>query len=154
MRRAHQEPPYGRGNTNMYKSFGRRIVAVGAGLGLAAGAYIGIGALQADAATQHTSSAAAAAVVKKSVTVDASDWIVPRWSKVRYFGKTTGIAKGTKVQVQRLEGKKWVNFPASTTVTSKGTYSVYVSSGKVGKFQFRVVVAGIASKPSYLTITK
>ena len=138
----------------MHKSFGRRIVAVGAGLGLAAGAFIGIGALQADAATQHTGTVAAAAVVKKSVTIDSSDWIVPKWSKVRYFGKTTGIAKGTKVQVQRLEGKKWVNFPATTRVTSKGTYSVYVSSGKVGKFQFRVVVAGVASEPCYLTIIK
>ncbi|HEY3557123.1 MAG TPA: hypothetical protein VGL05_06660 [Kribbella sp.] len=138
----------------MHKSFGRRIVAAGAGLGLAAGAFIGIGALQADAATQHTSTATAAAVVKKSVTIDSSDWIVPKWSKVRYFGKTTGIAKGTKVQVQRLEGRKWVNFPATTTVTSRGTYSVYVASGKVGKFQFRVVVAGVASKPCYLTITK
>jgi hypothetical protein len=141
----------------MHKVFVRRIVAVGAGLGLAAGAVVGIGALQADAATQHSSTVttvAAAAAVKKSVTIDSSDWIVPKWAKVRYFGKTTGIAKGTKVQVQRLEGKKWVNFPATTTVTSKGTYSVYVSSGRVGMSQFRVVVAGVASAPCHLTITK
>jgi hypothetical protein len=141
----------------MHKVFVRRIVAVGAGLGLAAGAVVGIGALQADAATQHSSTVAtvaAAAVVKKSVTIDSSDWIVPKWAKVRYFGRTTGIAMGTKVQVQRLDGKKWVNFPATTTVTSKGTYSVYVSSGRVGMSQFRVVVAGVAIAPCHLTITK
>lgn len=140
----------------MHKSFVRRIVAVGAGLGLAAGAVVGLGALQADAATQHTAATtvAASATVKKSVSIEASDWIVPRYSKVRYFGKTTGIAKGTNVQVQRLDGKKWVNFPATTKVTSSGSYSVYVSSGRLGKQQFRVVVAGVASKSCYLTITK
>jgi hypothetical protein len=73
---------------------------------------------------------------------------------VRYFGKTTGIARNTTVQVQRLEGKKWVNFPATTKVTSTGSYSVYVKSGRIGKQQFRVVAAGVASKTQYLTITK
>ncbi|GAA0609170.1 hypothetical protein GCM10009534_49870 [Kribbella sandramycini] len=111
-----------------------------------------MGAASANAET--TKSASSAAAVKKSVTIDASDWIVPAGSKVRYFGKTAGIAKNTVVQVQRLEGTKWVNFPATTKVTSKGTYSVYVQTSRVGKHQFRIAVAGLVTKPQHLTITK
>ena len=55
---------------------------------------------------------------------------------------------------QRLEGKKWVNVPATTKVTAKGTYSVYVQSSRVGKHQFRVAVAGLVTKPQHLEITK
>ncbi|GAB3947912.1 hypothetical protein GCM10029976_078070 [Kribbella albertanoniae] len=133
----------------------RRVAATAAGLGLAAGAVVGIvGATAANAETKSTTVTASTAAVKKTVTIDGSDWIVPAGSKVRYFGKTTGIAKNTKVQVQRLEGKKWVNFPATTKVTSKGTYSVYVQTSRVGKHQFRVAVAGLVTKQQHLEITK
>lgn len=133
----------------------RRITATAAGLGLAAGAVVGIvGATSANAEVKSTTVAASTAAVKKTVTIDASDWIVPAGAKVRYFGKTTGIAKNTTVQVQRLEGKKWVNFAATTKVTSKGTYSVYVKTSRVGKNYFRVAVAGLVTKQQYLEITK
>jgi hypothetical protein len=133
----------------------RRVVAVVGGLGLAAGAVGVAGALQANASsTQQATVAAVKPVVKKTVTLEASDWILPVGAKVRYYGKTTGIAKNAVVQVQRLEGTKWKNFPATTKVTSTGSYSVYVKSGRIGKQQFRVVVSGVVSKTAYLTITK
>jgi hypothetical protein len=137
----------------------RRVVAVVGGLGLAAGAVGVAGALQANAATTQQAgtqqaTAAVKPVVKKTVTLEASDWILPVGAKVRYYGKTTGIAKNAVVQVQRLEGTKWKNFPATTKVTSTGAYSVYVKSGRIGKQQFRVVVSGLVSKTAYLTITK
>ncbi|MFI5732241.1 hypothetical protein ACIA49_19110 [Kribbella sp. NPDC051587] len=133
----------------------RRVAATAAGLGLAAGAVVGIvGATSASADVKTTTVAASTAAVKKTVTIDASDWIVPANAKVRYFGKTTGIAKNTTVQVQRLDGKKWVNFPATTKVTSKGTYSVYVQTSRIGKNYFRVAVAGLVTKQQYLEITK
>ena len=133
----------------------RRITATAAGLGLAAGAVVGIvGATTANAEVKTTAAAASTAAVKKTVTIDATDWIIPVGAKVRYFGKTTGIAKNTTVQVQRLEGKKWVNFPATTKVTAKGTYSVYVKTSRLGKNYFRVAVAGVVTKQQYLEITK
>src|SRR5690242_7664599 len=128
----------------------RRITATAAGLGLAAGAVVGvIGATTANADVKPAAATTATAAVKKTVTIDATDWIVPAGAKVRYFGKTTGIAKNTTVQVQRLDGKKWVNFPATTKVTSKGTYSVYVKTSRVGKNYFRVAVAGVVTKQQY-----
>jgi hypothetical protein len=132
----------------------RRVVAVVGGLGLAAGAVGVAGALQANASTTQQATVATKPVVKKTVTLEASDWLLPVGAKVRYYGKTTGIAKNAVVQVQRLEGTKWKNFPATTKVTSTGSYSVYVKSGRIGKQQFRVVVSGVTSKTAYLTITK
>ncbi|TDD44436.1 hypothetical protein E1263_40680 [Kribbella antibiotica] len=133
----------------------RRITATAAGLGLAAGAVVGIvGATTASADVRPTAATTSTAAVKKTVTIEATDWIIPVGAKVRYFGKTTGIAKNTTVQVQRLDGKKWVNFPATTKVTSKGTYSVYVKTSRLGKNFFRVAVAGVVTKQQALTITK
>ena len=76
------------------------------------------------------------------------------WTKVSFTGKTSGIATNTVVQVQRLENGKWVNFPATTKVTSRATYSVWVQSGRVGVNKFRVVAANTASAPVSVTITK
>ena len=56
--------------------------------------------------------------------------------------------------MQRFENGKWVNFPATTKVTSKSTYSVWVQSGRVGVNKFRVVAASTASAAASVTITK
>lgn len=53
-----------------------------------------------------------------------------------------------------FENGKWVNFPATTSVTSKATYSVWVKSGRVGVNKFRVVSAKTASASVNLNITK
>jgi hypothetical protein len=128
----------------------RRSAAVVAGLALAAGGLGIAGALQANAATTTTS----ASIAAKSITIKSDKATAKAWTKVSLTGKTTGIAKGTVVQVQRLQSGKWVNFPATTKVTSKGTYSVWVASGRVGVNKFRVVAAKTASAPVAVTITK
>ena len=127
----------------------RRTAAVVAGAALAAGGLGIAGALQADAATTGTS----ASIAAKSITIKSDKATAKAWTKVSFTGKTSGIATNTVVQVQRLENGKWVNFPATTKVTSRATYSVWVQSGRVGVNKFRVVAANTASAPVSVTIT-
>jgi hypothetical protein len=56
--------------------------------------------------------------------------------------------------VQRLQNGKWVNFPATTKVTSTATYSVWVKSGRIGVNTFRVVTTKAVSKSVKVTVTK
>ncbi|MFB6719267.1 hypothetical protein ACFCV3_03865 [Kribbella sp. NPDC056345] len=133
--------------------FVRRTAAAVAGIALAATGFGVAGALQANAADTKPVAVTQPAVAK-SVTIKADKTTAKAWAKVSFTGKTTGIAKGTVVQVQRLENNKWVNFPATTKVTSKSTYSVWVQSGRVGVNKFRVVAAKTASAPVSVTITK
>jgi len=128
----------------------RRTAAVVAGAALAAGGLGIAGALQADAATTGTS----ASIAAKSITIKSDKATAKAWTKVSFTGKTSGIVTNTVVQVQRLENGKWVNFPATTKVTSRATYSVWVQSGRVGVNKFRVVAANTASAPVSVTITK
>ncbi len=137
----------------MRAQFIRRSAAVVAGLALAAGGLGIAGALQANAATTATT-ATSASVAAKSITIKSDKATAKAWTKVSFSGKTSGIAKNTAVQVQRLQNGKWVNFPATTKVTSRATYSVWVQSGRIGVNKFRVVAANTASAPVSVTITK
>ena len=137
----------------MRAQFIRRSAAVVAGLALAAGGLGIAGALQANAATTQLSAVSTPAAAK-SITIKSDKATAKAWTKVSLTGKTSGIAKNTVVQVQRLQNGKWVNFPATTKVTSRATYSVWVSSGRVGVNKFRVVAANTASAPVSVTISK
>jgi hypothetical protein len=133
----------------------RRSVAVLAGLTVAGGA-VALGTLQAGAAPAgaHSSQVSSAVAAAPTISIKADKATAKAWAKVSFTGKTTGIAANTKVQVQRLENGKWVNFPATTKVTSKATYSVWVQSGRVGVNKFRVVTAKAASAAVSVTVSK
>jgi hypothetical protein len=134
----------------------RRTAAVVSGIALAAGAVGVVGALSAsatpDTTTRITSTASVAAA--PTISIKADHTTAKAWAKVAFTGKTTGIAKNTVVQVQRLENGKWVNFPATTKVTASSTYSVWVQSGRVGVNKFRTVAGKAASAAVSVTITK
>jgi hypothetical protein len=130
----------------------RRSAAVVAGVALAVGGVGVAGALQANATPDTTR--ITSTVTAKSLTIKSDKTTATAWSEVSLTGKTTGIAKNTTVQVQRLQNGKWVNFPATTKVTSTSTYSVWVKSGRVGVNKFRVVAAGTASAAVAVNITK
>lgn len=134
----------------------RRPFAVVAGIALAA-AGIGVaGALQANATpdTTRITSTSMDVAAKPSITIKSDKTTAKAWAKVSFSGKTTGIAANSVVQVQRLQSGKWVNFPATTKVTSKATYSVWVQSGRLGVNKFRVVTAKAASPAVSVTIVK
>ncbi|MEU4393685.1 hypothetical protein [Kribbella sp. NPDC023855] len=137
----------------------RRSFAVVAGIALAAGGVGVAGALQANAAPETTRITSAGTKVadvaaKPSITIKSDKATAKAWAKVSFSGKTAGIAAKSVVQVQRLQSGKWVNFPATTKVTSKGTYSVWVQSGHLGVNKFRVVTAKAASPAVSVTIVK
>ncbi|GAA1526006.1 hypothetical protein [Kribbella lupini] len=133
----------------------RRSVAVLAGLTVAGGA-VALGTVQASAAPTagHSAQVASSVAAAPTISIKSDKATAKAWAKVAFTGKTTGIAANTKVQVQRLENGKWVNFPATTKVTSKATYSVWVQSGRVGVNKFRVVTAKAASAAVSVTVTK
>ena len=135
----------------------RRSAAAVAGVALAVGAVGVAGALQASATpdtTRITSVGAGSVAAAPTISIKSDHTTAKAWSKVSLTGKTTGIAANTTVQVQRLQSGKWVNFPATTKVTSKATYSVWVKSGRVGVNKFRVVTAKAASAAVAVNITK
>jgi len=133
----------------------RRSVALLAGLTVAGGA-VALSTLQASAAPAagHSAQVSSSVAAAPTISIKSDKATAKAWAKVSFTGKTTGIAANTTVQVQRLENGKWVNFPATTKVTSKATYSVWVQSGRVGVNKFRVVAAKTASAPVSVTITK
>jgi hypothetical protein len=135
----------------------RRSAAVVAGIALAAAGAGVAGALQANATpdtTRITSVSTTTVAAKPSITVKSDKATAKAWAKVSFSGKTTGIAANSVVQVQRLQSGKWVNFPATTKVTSKATYSVWVQSGRLGANKFRVVTAKATSAAVSVTIVK
>jgi hypothetical protein len=134
----------------------RRSFAVVAGIALAAGGVGVAGALQANAApdTTRITSDSTRVAAKPSITIKSSKTTAKAWTKVSFSGKTTGIAANSVVQVQRLQSGKWVNFPATTKVTSKATYSVWVQSGRLGVNKFRVVTSKATSPAVAVTIVK
>jgi hypothetical protein len=132
----------------------RRSAAVVAGIALAAGGVGVAGALQATAAPNQTTTVSTTVAAKPAITIKSDKATAKAWTKVSFTGKTTAIAKGSVVQVQRLQSGKWVNFPATTKVTSKSTYSVWVQSGRVGVNKFRVVTAKATSAAVSVNITK
>lgn len=135
----------------------RRSAAVVAGVALAVGGLGIAGALSASATpdtTRITSVGAGSVAAAPTISIKSDHTTAKAWSKVSLTGKTTGLAKNTTVQVQRLASGKWVNFPATTKVTSASTYSVWVQSGRVGVNKFRVVAGKAASAAVSVNITK
>jgi hypothetical protein len=135
----------------------RRSAAAVAGIALAAGAIGVAGALQASATpdtTRITAAGAGSVAAAPTISIKSDHTTAKAWAKVSLTGKTSGLARNTTVQVQRLESGKWVNFPATTKVTSASTYSVWVKSGRAGVNKFRVVAGKAASAAVAVTITK
>ena len=71
------------------------------------------------------------------IVLTASRSRVGRYERVRLHGSYRG-ANGTRLLVQRFEGRRWVAFPATATVRG-GRFTTYVQAGRPGKNQFRVV---------------
>jgi hypothetical protein len=58
---------------------------------------------------------------------------------------------GATLQVQRLEGGNWVDFPTSASV-SGGSFSTYVETGRSGPNKFRVFDAGSGRASNVVTV--
>jgi hypothetical protein len=120
------------------------------------------GALQASATpdTIRTASSSGAGAVARpvaaapSISLTADKTTVKAGARVTFKGATTGIPANTKLTVQSLQKGKWVDFPATTKVTGKAAYSVWVESGRIGVNTFRVVTTRAVSNSVKVTVTK
>jgi ABC-type sulfate transport system substrate-binding protein len=134
--------------------FVRRTAAAVAGIALAVTAA---GALQASATpdTIRTTSTAVARAVAAApkISVGADKTRVKAGAKITLTGTTTGIPANTKVTVQDLQNGRWVNL-ATTNVTRKATYSVSVTSHRIGVNTFRAVTTRAVSGSVKVTVVK
>jgi hypothetical protein len=65
---------------------------------------------------------------------------------------TYQAGEGAILQVQRLEGSTWSDFPVTMSV-SGGTFATYVQTGRVGPNQFRVVDTDTQAISNEVTVT-
>ena len=59
-------------------------------------------------------------------------------SRISMTGTVPGVGPGTSLQVQRLEGGEWTDFPVSVTVAADGTFSTYIITDRTGAAWFRL----------------
>lgn len=64
---------------------------------------------------------------------------------------TYASGTGATLQVQRLEGGNWVDFPTSASVNG-GTFSTYVETGRSGPNKFRVFDASSGRASNVVTV--
>jgi hypothetical protein len=114
------------------------------------------GALQASATPdiRTTSSTGVSAVAAApSISVGADKTRVKAGATITLRGTTKGIPANTRVTVENLQNGRWVNL-ATTNVTRKATYSVSVTSRRIGVNTFRVVTTRAVSGSVKVTVVK
>ena len=90
---------------------------------------------------------------ERAITLTVSPRTAPSFARITLTG-TYRAPDGTSLQVQRLEGGSWVDFPVTTTV-SGGRFSTYIQTGHTGLNRIRMtdVVDGRSSEVVSFTIT-
>jgi hypothetical protein len=75
--------------------------------------------------------------------------------KLTISGRLTPAEDGVRLVVQRLEGGQWQDFPATTTTSNDGGYSLWIQSGRKGVNTYRVARPdnGTASPEVRVTVT-
>jgi hypothetical protein len=88
----------------------------------------------------------------RRITLEASPRQVSANGRIDLSGSYRG-GNGRQLQVQRLEGGSWVDFPVSAPVHG-GSFHTYIFSGRVGANRFRVQDpdTGRASNPVRVVI--
>ena len=87
----------------------------------------------------------------QQISLSASPNRVSEMERINLDGRYRG-GNGATVQVQRLEGGRWVDFPTSAAV-SGGSFSTYVLTGRTGKNRFRVIDESTGRKSAPVTVT-
>ncbi|MBA2573840.1 MAG: hypothetical protein M3423_07490 [Actinomycetota bacterium] len=71
------------------------------------------------------------------ITLNATPQSAEAYERVDLTGTYQGEGATTSLQVQRLDGGTWVDFPVSASVDGR-TFSTYILTGVVGENRFRV----------------
>lgn len=86
----------------------------------------------------------------RAITLVASPKSVSTFGRINLSGTYAGGA-GIVLQVQRMEGGKWVDFPTSATVNGD-TFATYVETGRSGPNKFRVKAIGDSMASNAVTV--
>jgi len=98
-------------------------------------------------AGEETSSEAPA----NAISLSATQQSVSPMQQIDLTG-TYQAGEGAILQVQRLEGGTWSNFPVTMSV-SGGTFATYVQTSQVGPNKFRVIDTDTKVTSNELTVT-
>jgi hypothetical protein len=85
------------------------------------------------------------------ISLSATQQSVSPMQQIDLTGTYEG-GEGAILQVQRLEGGTWSDFPVTMSV-SGGTFATYVQTGNVGPNQFRVVDTDTQAISNEVTVT-
>lgn len=88
-----------------------------------------------------------------SITIKANHTSVKTGHTVVFSGRATGLKKGTTLDLQRFNGKKWVTVK-TTRISDGGPYSGTLKVTGTGKEKFRVVHSKTVSPTVTVTVTK
>ncbi len=106
-----------------------------------------------DPPPSSTKPAPSAIPPSRPIVLKATPRSTAAYERVDLTGTYQGDAAATSLQVQRLEGEIWVDFPVSASVTG-GTFSTYIRTGVVGVNRFRMQAdSGQTSNVVTVTIT-
>lgn len=86
----------------------------------------------------------------KVITLDASPQSAGTYERVNLTG-TYRRGEGATLQVQRMEGGAWADFPTDAYV-SGGTFSTYIETGQGGPNRFRVVDTATGKASNVVTV--
>ncbi|RYC07389.1 hypothetical protein [Nocardioides zhouii] len=87
----------------------------------------------------------------EAISLSATQQSVSPMQQIDLTG-TYPAGEGAVLQVQRLEGGAWSNFPVTMSV-SGGTFATYVQTGNLGPNQFRVVDTDSQVMSNEVTVT-
>jgi hypothetical protein len=89
---------------------------------------------------------------KSSITVRVSPSSLRAGQRITAAGRGTGLAIGSKVQLQRRVGSRWTSLPASTAIRRGGVYSLTTPLSIRGRQVLRVLDGTTASSPVTVTV--
>lgn len=89
---------------------------------------------------------------RPAIRLTASPTVTGTYERIDLNG-TYSAPDDTYLQVQRDEGGQWVDFPTNARVSSGGTFSTYVETGRNGPNRFRVVDPVTSETSNVVTIT-
>jgi hypothetical protein len=87
----------------------------------------------------------------KGITLKAGSTSVSAMERIDLTGTYEG-GNGAVLQVQRIEGKRWEDFPVTVSVSGR-TFSTYVQTGRSGAQKFRVRDSDSGRVSNAVTVT-